>query len=486
MTGTAAATAEGTRRYAERATGAGLPVAAFRPLGRTGLTTSALGFGTYRVDESTLDHAVALRRALDAGVNLIDTSTNYTDGSSERTIGSVLRGRARDEIIVVSKVGYVQGQALALSRKREAEGKPFPDMVKYMDGCWHCIHPEFLADQLTRSLDRLGVPRIDVYLLHNPEYFFSDAIKRRKGVPIETLRDEFYERVARAFAHLETEVARGRIGWYGVSSNSFGDGPEDPEATSVERVLEIAKQAATPHHFAAVQLPTNLYETGPILTRNNARETQSAIEFAAANDLAVLVNRPLNAYRQGRLVRLADAGPVAAPAPSVAAQAAAIAKLEAESPGKRVAWGKEVVAAARSVTTVADWIRIEGQIRAQLAGRIGDVGGGLSGDAVVGFDQWMARYLPALDSLLAAQRVEIGERGRKATQAIHAALDPHLPPEWRTESLSRKAIAVLVNTPGVTCVLNGMRRPAYVDDALGAVRRPAFTAQAGLFRALAR
>ena len=40
-----------------------------------------------------------------------------------------------------------------------------------MEGCWHCLHPEFLQDQLTRSLDRLQLETLDVCLLHNPEYF---------------------------------------------------------------------------------------------------------------------------------------------------------------------------------------------------------------------------------------------------------------------------------------------------------------------------
>ena len=82
---------------------------------------------------------------------------------SERLVGDVLRdlagrGRlAREAAIVVSKIGYVQGANLALAREREAAGRPFPEMVRYGDGLWHCLHPEFLADQLDRSLERLGL-----------------------------------------------------------------------------------------------------------------------------------------------------------------------------------------------------------------------------------------------------------------------------------------------------------------------------------------
>jgi len=374
-----AASVEGTRRYAQRAIEQGIPVSAYRALGRTGLFTSSLGFGSYRIDDRTPEHARALEKALLGGVNLIDTSTNYTDGSSEICIGSVLAQKQRDEFIVVSKVGYVQGQTLLLARTREQRGSAFPEMVKYTDGCWHCIHPEFLADQLGRSLGRLRVEKVDVYLIHNPEYFFADATKRRKGAPLEMLQDEFYDRIRRAFSHLEDEVRRGRIGFYGVSSNTFGALASDPEATSLERLWTIAGEVAHEHHFAIVQLPANLFESGAILTRNSVTGNRTALEFAQEHDLAILVNRPLNALYREQLIRLADT-PVRNP-------------------------------------------------------------------------------------------------------EVHARVDPFLPSATLGESLSRKALAVLTNTKGVTCVLNGMRRLNYVDDSLGALRSPPFDVDLHLYEA---
>ena len=166
------------------------------------------------MDDETPDHRAALIQALLEGCNLIDTSTNYMDGESERLVGSVLAELSRDgrvtreDVVVVSKIGYVQGQNLALAQEREAAGTPFPEMVKYLDGCWHCIHPEFLQDQLARSLERLQLDSLDVCLLHNPEYFFSDAKHRRTG-RTDALRDEFYRRLRDAFAFFETQVAAG-------------------------------------------------------------------------------------------------------------------------------------------------------------------------------------------------------------------------------------------------------------------------------------
>ena len=87
----------------------------------------------------------------------------------------------RDEVVLVSKIGYVQGANLEVALQREREQRPFPEMVKYGEGIWHCLHPEFLEDQLARSRARLGVETLDVCLLHNPEYFLKDEHERSHG-----------------------------------------------------------------------------------------------------------------------------------------------------------------------------------------------------------------------------------------------------------------------------------------------------------------
>ena len=216
------ATAEGTARYAARQPAART---GYGPLGATGLRCSRVGFGGYRVDDDTDAHREAVAHALRSGCNVVDTSTNYTDGGSERLVGAVLADLTksgalrRDEVIVVSKAGYVQGHNLELAKEREAAGNPFPDMVKYADGVWHCLHPEFLRDQLARSRDRLQVETLDACLLHNPEYYLTDAHERSHGT-LEKRRQEFDRRIRDAFAFLEAEVAAGRIAAYGVSSNT--------------------------------------------------------------------------------------------------------------------------------------------------------------------------------------------------------------------------------------------------------------------------
>ena len=197
----------------------------FTSFGTTGLTTTRVGFGTYRVHTQEAEHRDALKKALRASCNVIDTSTNYMDGDSERAVGTVLADMIasgelrREEVVVVSKIGYVQGENLKLAEAREHSGRPYPDMVKYGDGIWHCIHPEFLADQLALSLDRLGLLTLDICLLHNPEYFLSEATHRGEQ-DLAALRAQFYSRLELAFTYCESQVAAGRLQYYGVSSNT--------------------------------------------------------------------------------------------------------------------------------------------------------------------------------------------------------------------------------------------------------------------------
>ncbi|HKY73542.1 MAG TPA: aldo/keto reductase, partial [Nitrospira sp.] len=212
------ATVAGTARYASRIVNAPRPDGRFEHgftrLGQTALTVSRLGFGCYRVDGTDPEYARALTTALQSGVNLIDTSTNYMDGESERLVGAVLRrvvtdnDCARDEVIVVSKIGYVQGHNLKEVEARERAGRPYPEMVKYGDGIWHCIHPEFLADQLDASLDRLGLATLDVCLLHNPEYMLSESARDGDRSSTEA-RERFYARIVQAFAYFEAQVVAG-------------------------------------------------------------------------------------------------------------------------------------------------------------------------------------------------------------------------------------------------------------------------------------
>lgn len=103
-----------------------------------GTTVPALGQGTWEMgdDPAWRDaEQQALERGIDLGMTLIDTAELYGDGRSERLVGEVIAGR-RDEVFIVSKV-----------RPENASE------MKMMLSC-------------EKSLERLGIDRIDLYLLH--------------------------------------------------------------------------------------------------------------------------------------------------------------------------------------------------------------------------------------------------------------------------------------------------------------------------------
>jgi len=458
----------------------------YEELNHTGLLVSQAGFGCYRVDVSIPDHEKALRRALLAGVNLIDTSSNYSDGGSERLIGAVLEdlvssGRiSRESVVLVSKVGYLQGQNYELSQKRKRQGNPFKELVRYADGLEHCIHPEFLEDQLTRSLERLGLTGLDFYLLHNPEYFLSWAHKT--GLSSEEARREYYARIKSAFQYLETEVTKGRISFYGISSNTFPSPAADPEFTSLEEVWEIAQSLSSKHHFRLIQLPMNLQETGGITARNQSGG-QSVLQLALDKQIGVLINRPLNAIIANRLVRLAEVQatkPASAEEISqrindlISSEEALVQKIIPELNLTPPLQAQVLDQAATGAVLKQHWQSFGTYERWQELEEY------YFGPRIKGVVQFLeqresppASVLPWIRShqeLLGSAFRAIGsvyqhQAAEKSTQIKTQVSSADA--DWaEAETLSQMALRALRSTSGITNVLVGMRQESYVNDVL--------------------
>ena len=297
------ATREGTQALAER-----YGAERYRRLGRSGLWVSQAGFGSYRVDAAVAAHKEALRAALQSGINLIDTSANYADGGSERLIGEVLTELVqagsvrREEVVLVSKVGYLQNSNLRLRQERRQAGKDFAEVVPYAPTLEHCIHPDFLDEQLELSLQRLQITCLDGFLLHNPEYYLLWALQQ--GMPVPEAREEYVRRLNQAIVWLEKAADLGRIAWYGVSSNTFPRAADDSQRTPLEAIWQAACQAGgEEHHLGILQFPCNLLEPAAAIVPAWPQE-RTLLEYAAALDLGVLINRPLNAIQEGDLIRL--------------------------------------------------------------------------------------------------------------------------------------------------------------------------------------
>jgi aryl-alcohol dehydrogenase-like predicted oxidoreductase len=123
----------------------------YRTLGRTGVKVSPLCLGTDNFGNPTAPpEAISIiDRALEAGINLIDTSNSYANGESERIIGSALeRNGLRQQVIIATKAHYPTGNG------PNDRGNSRLHLIKACDD----------------SLRRLKTDYIDLYQLHRPSF----------------------------------------------------------------------------------------------------------------------------------------------------------------------------------------------------------------------------------------------------------------------------------------------------------------------------
>ncbi len=122
----------------------------YRTLGRTGVKVTPLCLGAMMLGAwGNPDHDESIRiiqRALDAGINFIDTADVYSRGESEEIVGKALKGR-RDDVVLATKVHGTMGE----SPNQRGNSR------------------RWIALEVEASLRRLGTDWIDLYQIHRPE-----------------------------------------------------------------------------------------------------------------------------------------------------------------------------------------------------------------------------------------------------------------------------------------------------------------------------
>ena len=225
-------------------------------LGRSGPSLTRLGFGTWAIggpwrfgwgpvddDESV----AAIRRAVDAGINWIDTAAVYGLGHSEEIVGRALERRtAGEEVFVCTKCG----------RRTLPDGTPYGD-----------LRPQSIRAECEASLRRLGLERLDLYQIHWPEL--------DSGTPLEE-----------SWSTLAELVDEGKVRWIGVSNF---------DVEQLERCEPI-------RHVDSLQPPLSMLQRGAL---------RHLIPWAAAHRTGVIVYSPMasgllsGSFDRGRLKDLA-------------------------------------------------------------------------------------------------------------------------------------------------------------------------------------
>jgi aryl-alcohol dehydrogenase-like predicted oxidoreductase len=269
----------------------------FRPSGE--LALSSVGVGTYlgdATDAADEAYEAAVGAALGSGVNVVDTAINYRHQRSERAVGRAIEAADvdREAVFVATKGGFVpfDGDRPDDPGRFVRETYVEPGLVSADDLVrgQHCLAPDFLDDQVDRSLSNLGLETIDCYYVHNPE----TQLERFDA-------DRVYDRLEATFERLEERAQAGDIDHYGVATwECFRVPEDDPGYLSLPEVVSRARSAAesagsTATHFRAVQLPFNVVmaDAFTVAAQPSVDGRQSTLAFAADAGLDVFASAAL-------------------------------------------------------------------------------------------------------------------------------------------------------------------------------------------------
>ncbi|QWC20341.1 aldo/keto reductase [Halorubrum sp. 2020YC2] len=237
------------------------------------LTVNRLGFGAMRITgediigrpEDEDDAKEVLKRAVDLGVDFIDTADSYGPGASERLIGEALGDP--DDAVVASKAGLI--------RNREGEWLPHGD-------------PDFLKNQVLCSLDRLGTDTIDLYQFHRPD------------------PDTDFEKSVHAFAEMKDAGQVAHVGLSNVTVEQLETATDIVDVATVQNRYNVGHRDDEDVLAACEEKGVGFIPWGPMYAVDDEESAEAIDEVAERRDATT---------RQVALAWLLDHSDVTLPIP---------------------------------------------------------------------------------------------------------------------------------------------------------------------------
>ncbi len=196
--------------------------------GVSALTLGGGGIGQVWGATSREEAVATTREAVDAGITLLDVAPGYGGGEAERVVGEAFSGRLPEGVRVVTKVRLGAPPAAEVDARIE--------------------------ESLGESLERLGLGRVDLLLLHNP--IVPDGDPESPGTPLRL----FSEAVRPA---LERLAVSGRIGAWGITGIGVPDAviatlEGDPRPAAVQCIANLLDSAGALRRFPGPARPREI------------------------------------------------------------------------------------------------------------------------------------------------------------------------------------------------------------------------------------
>ncbi|MBV9339577.1 MAG: aldo/keto reductase [Acidobacteria bacterium] len=193
----------------------------FRQLGRSGLTVSALGLGCMGMSEfygpgDENESVRTIDRAIDLGINFLDTADVYGPFKNEELVGRAIRGR-RDQLIIATKFGIVRD--------------PLKPQLRGVNG-----RPEYVRQSCEASLKRLGTDYIDLYYQHRVDP--ATPIEETVGAMAGLLQEGKIRHIGLSEAGARTLRRAARVHPIAALQSEFSLWTRDPE----ERILPTCRE----------------------------------------------------------------------------------------------------------------------------------------------------------------------------------------------------------------------------------------------------